>query len=99
MTRKAHAREALLAFISENPGLRRGEIAQRMHKGLNVTSRQLYMLHMTGYIKPSGVGNLTTWEAVENPEPKEAKRYTAAPIQSYAVPFAGANSIFGVFHG
>ncbi len=45
------------------------------------------------------LGKLTTWEAVENPEPKEAKRYTAAPIQSYAVPFAGANSIFGVFHG
>lgn len=97
MTRKAPAREALLAFIRSNPGLRRGEIAERMHKGLNVTSRQLYMLHQTGYIKPSGVGKLTIWEAVPNPVSVEAKRYKAAPIQSYAVPFAGASSIFGVF--
>lgn len=91
------ARDAVLAVIQANPGLRRAEIADRLHKGLNATSRLLYSLHKTGRIVPSGIGKLTTWAAVPGaPKVGMPTIYTAAPIQSYKVPFGGCNSIFSV---
>ena len=89
-TRIAPARMALLAFIQENPGLRRAEIAQRTHRGANATSRLLYALHITGYIQPSGVGKCTTWTAVEQPEPKPMQTYKVRPI----APMLRVSSVF-----
>ena len=93
-TRTAPARMSLLAFIRENPGLRRAEIAQRTHRGANATSRLLYGLHMTGYIVPSGVGKCTTWAAVECPEPKAMQVYKAKPIAPHVAPMARVSSVF-----
>jgi DNA-binding IclR family transcriptional regulator len=96
VSRIAPGRAAALAIIQAYPGLRRADIAVRLHKSPNATSRLLYMLHQMGAIEPSGVGKLTTWTAVESATLRQMPVTQARPIAPMRNLFPGARSIFEV---
>ncbi len=95
-TRIAPGRAAVFAIIQAHPNLRRADIATRLRKTPNAVGRLLYMLHQMGAIKPSGVGKLTSWTAVESATLRQMPGTKAQPIAPMQNPFPGARSIFEV---
>jgi hypothetical protein len=89
--------ERTLICITQHPGLRRAEIAEKLRKGVVAVGRTLNVLHTMKLARAEGRGRATQWHAIPDAEPVPRPKYEKrAAVQQMPNRWAGVASIFGV---